>query len=69
MELVAQILGRTIKRLPFLSRLDPEFRVALFPLLKPLSFSAGELIFSKGQASRELLFVLDGEVIHSSAAI
>ena len=66
-EVVQRILSRTMSRLPLFAQLDPDLRFALFPLLKPLSFQAGELILSKGQTSRELLFLLDGEVDELSA--
>jgi CRP-like cAMP-binding protein len=44
------------------SNCDPEFQSDLFPYLKPVSFSAGDVIFRKGERSRELLFLLRGEV-------
>ena len=34
----------------------------MFPLLKPLSVSKGEVIFERGTPSTDLIFLLDGEV-------
>ena len=49
-------------KLPLFNTLDPEFRLALFPRLKPQSFERHEVIFRKGHPSDDLLFLLEGEV-------
>merc|ERR1712216_148298 len=59
---VQKILERTMSRLPLFKSIDPDLRIGLFPLLRPLSFQPNDVIFHKGDASRELLFLLDGEV-------
>ena len=65
-EVVQKILSGTLGKLPIFNLLDPDFRLALFPLLKPLSFMPGEVIFRKGDASRDLMFLLEGEVSRRS---
>ena len=37
---------------------DYEYQEALFPHLKPVSFSVGDDIFKKGELSKELLFLI-----------
>lgn len=62
-EVVRSILRDTVGKLPLFSKMiSPEFQLAIFPKLKPLSFSRGQTIFEKGEASQDLLFVLNGEV-------
>ena len=61
-ELVQTICKDTLGRLPLFSKLSPEFQAKIFPMLKPLSVTSGEAIFLKGQTSKDLLFLLDGEV-------
>jgi hypothetical protein len=62
-EVTQFILSNTLGKLPlFAGRIDPEFQGELFPLIKPVSFAAGEVIYTKGETSRELLFLLQGEV-------
>ena len=57
-ELVGHILQRTLGRLPIFKRLSLDFQVAIFPLLKPLSVLPDEVLFRKGAASKDLLFLL-----------
>lgn len=61
-EMVQHIVKNTLGRAPIAELLSPDFKKALFPLLKPLSMSAGEIIFRRGAPSHDLLFLLDGEV-------
>ena len=62
-ELTRYLLRETLGKLPLFKQfVDPEFQGELFPIIKPVSFEAGERIFSKGEISRELLFLLDGEI-------
>ena len=62
-ELTHYFLAETLGRMPlFQGVLDPEFQVELFPIIKPVSYAPGELIFHKGEPSRELIFLLQGEV-------
>jgi len=57
------LLKKSLGKMPlFENVVDPEFQSELFPVVQPVSFSAGELIFYKGEVSRELLFLLEGEV-------
>lgn len=46
----------------FSQHLDPEFMSEIFPFIKPVSYAAGDIIFGKGEVSRDLLFLLEGEV-------
>lgn len=57
------ILQGTLGKLPLFSQhLDPEFMSEVFPFIKPVSYVPGDVIFSKGEVSRDLLFLLEGEV-------
>ena len=57
------VLKGTLGRLPlFASTLDTEFQLEVFPYIKPVSYAKGEIIFRKGEASRDLMFLLSGEV-------
>ena len=62
MEVVQRCLAGTLGKLPLFNTLDPDFRMAIFPKLKPQSFDPGEVIFRRGYPSNELLFLLEGEV-------
>ena len=56
------VLAETLGKLPlFASQLDPEFQLAVFPLIKPVSYSEGDIIFRRGDPSRDLIFLLKGE--------
>jgi len=62
-EVVKAILEDSVGRLPLFShKVSPEFKLAIFPKLKPLSYEPGQVIFDKGAPSQDLLFVLHGEV-------
>uniref|UniRef100_A0A7S2IU48 Cyclic nucleotide-binding domain-containing protein n=1 Tax=Haptolina brevifila TaxID=156173 RepID=A0A7S2IU48_9EUKA len=62
-EVVHAILSRTIGRLPlFSTKLDRRYQARLFPYLHPMSFSAGDVIFHKGERSESLSFLLEGQV-------
>ena len=61
-ELVNVVLKKTLGRAPVIDMLSPEFQLAIFPLLKPLSTNPEEILYNKGNAANELLFLLDGEV-------
>ena len=62
-ELMRFVLRETLGKLPlFRDVIDPEFQSELFPIIKPVSFAPSETIFCKGEPSRELLFLLEGEV-------
>lgn len=61
-ELVTHILQRTLGRLPLFKRLSIDFQIAAFPLLKPLTIAPDEVVFKKGSASKDLLFLLEGEI-------
>ena len=61
-ELVQHILASTLGRLPLFSRCDPDFFERMFQFVKPLSCDPGEVIFRKGSASKDLLFLLSGSV-------
>jgi CRP-like cAMP-binding protein len=68
-ELSLAVLKETLGKVPLFAdatHADPEFQSELFPVLKPVSFIAGEVIFKKGDPSRELLFLIEGVVdVHS----
>ena len=58
-----EILSGTLGRLSLFSHhLDPDFQLEIFPFIKPVSYASGDVIFSKGEISRDLLFLLEGEV-------
>ena len=62
-EVVQHTLKDTIGRIPLFSQtLDPHFQMKVFPLLKPLSASPKEIIFSKGEQSQALFFLIKGQV-------
>ena len=57
------VLKGTLGQLTLFSQnMDPEFQSQVFPFIKPVSYAAGDVIFSKGEVSRDLLFLLDGEI-------
>ena len=56
------LLKETLGNLPLFTRLAPEFQMALFPCLKPVSFAAKEKIVIKGDEAHDLFFLLRGEV-------
>ena len=61
-DVVSYVLRGTLRQLPLAQKLSPEFQELLFPMLKPLSASPGELIYAKGATSNDLLFLLSGSV-------
>ena len=63
LEVTKYVLQGTLGRLKlFTDALDPEFQGEIFPFIKPISYQQGEVIYRKGEASRELLFLIEGEV-------
>ena len=63
-ELVDHVLGNTLGQMPLFSKLSPQFRLALFPILKPLTRAAGEVVYEKGERSLSLYFLLSGSVTY-----
>ena len=62
-EVTRYVLRETLGKLPlFAQQLDPEFQLEVFPLLKPVSYAKGEIVFMRGEPSRDLIFLLKGEV-------
>ena len=62
-EVTRFVLKETLGKLPlFTQQLDPEFQLEVFPLLKPVSYAKGETVFRRGEPSRDLIFLLKGEV-------
>jgi len=61
-EVVKFVLREKIGKLAIFEKLSPEFHLAAFAKLRPGSFKPGEVIFRKGDASRDLLFLMKGEV-------
>ena len=61
------VLRQTLGRVPlFSSQLDPEFQMQVLQYIKPASHARHETIFHRGDVSRELVFLLKGEVsVHS----
>jgi hypothetical protein len=51
-EQVSYILHGSIGRLLIFHRLSPSFKLAIFPLLKPINYAPTEVIFSKGAESQ-----------------
>ena len=63
MEVTKYVLQETLGKLKlFTTSLDPDFQGELFPFIKPVSYQAGDVIYRKGEPSRELLFLTEGEV-------
>jgi hypothetical protein len=57
------VLKETLGKLPLFSQqLDPEFQMEVFPLIKPVSYAKNEVVFQRGEPSRDLIFLLTGEV-------
>ena len=63
------VMRNTLGRVPLMERLDPDFRSDIFPHIKPVTFASGETIFQKGETSRDLLFLVFGEVNIMSAIL
>ena len=61
-EVVKFVLREKIGKLAIFEKLSPEFHLAAFSKLRPGSFKPGEVIFRRGDASRDLLFLMKGEV-------
>ena len=62
-EVTKYVLKETLGRLPlFAQQLDHDFQLEVFPLIKPVSYAKNEVIFKRGEPSRDLLFLLSGEV-------
>ena len=61
-ETVRCILRETLEHIPLFERLNPDFQIAVFPHLKPLSVSKGEVIYARGSVSATLYFLIKGEV-------
>ena len=62
-EIVTAVLRDSVGKLPLFDKLPPDFKISIFPHLKPLSFNPGASIFKKGSASKDLFFLVDGEVL------
>ena len=53
--------GDLIKQCPFFNiYYDPNFTVRIVPLLKPVKFEAGEIIWKKNDFSGSIIFIIDG---------
>lgn len=62
-EVTRYVLSQTLGRLPlFVNLIDPEFQLEIFPLIKPVTYLKGEVVFKRGEPSRDLFFLLEGEV-------
>ena len=61
-EVVSYILSGTLGRLRIFQKLSHEFSIACFPKLRPQTHTAGDTIFEKGEAPKQLFFLLKGEV-------
>ena len=61
-EVVHYILNDSLGQLPLFQKLNPDFKLEMFPLLKPISFAPGDLIYKKGAPSRTIYFLLSGEI-------
>ena len=61
LEVVRHLLRETIGKIPlFKQTLDVSFQLEIFPLFKPVSAGAREVIYSKGEPSHGLFFLLKG---------
>ena len=62
-EVTRFVLKETLGKIPLFARtLDPDFQLEVFPHIVPVSYSQGEVVFRKGEASRDLMFLLSGEI-------
>ena len=62
-EVIQHSLQETIGRIPlFRDRLDPLFQMELYPLLQPVSVAPREIIYSRGDPSHGVFFLLRGRV-------
>lgn len=61
-EVVHFVLKDNLGTLGLFKKLNPDFKLSVFSKLRPGSFQAGEIIFQKGDVSRDLLFLLKGDV-------
>uniref|UniRef100_A0A7S2GCY9 Cyclic nucleotide-binding domain-containing protein n=1 Tax=Haptolina brevifila TaxID=156173 RepID=A0A7S2GCY9_9EUKA len=61
-EVVNHIVHEQLGRLSLFKKLNPDFTLELFPLLKPISFAPGDTIYKKGAPSRSIYFLLQGEI-------
>lgn len=61
-EVVNYIIHEQLRHLPLFSKLNPSFKIELFPHLKPISFAPGDTIYRKGAPSRTIYFLLSGEI-------
>jgi len=62
LEVVNHILEEQLGGLPLFAKLNPNFKIELFPYLKPISFAPGDVIYKKGAPSRTIYFLLSGEI-------
>jgi CRP-like cAMP-binding protein len=63
-EVVAELMRKTISHVSLFQNasLNPKFQLKLFPMLKPITFVNGNMIFEAGDPSTELLLLLKGRV-------
>jgi len=62
LEVVYHALKETIGRMPlFRCTLDAAFQLEIFPLLKPLSSAPKELVYTRGEPSTLLFFLIKGQ--------
>jgi CRP-like cAMP-binding protein len=62
-ELLSTLHGDLIRECPFFNNYyDPNFTVRIVPLLKPVCFEPGEVIWSKNDFSEGIFFVVQGKV-------
>ena len=62
-EVTCFVLKSTLGKLPlFTGALDTEFQMEVFPYIQPVTYMKDEVIFRKGDVSRELMFLLEGQV-------
>ena len=62
-EVTRYVLSETLGQLPlFAQQLDPEFQIELFPHIRPVSYVQGEIVLRKGEPSKDLMFLLVGEM-------
>ena len=52
-EVVNYILNDSLGQLPLFAKLNPDFKLELFPLLKPISFAPGDIVYRKARQRGE----------------
>mmetsp|Transcript_15468 Transcript_15468/g.31067 ORF Transcript_15468/g.31067 Transcript_15468/m.31067 type:complete len:198 (-) Transcript_15468:1134-1727(-) len=61
-EVVLHILSSIGAKLRIFQKFDSDFMLTIFPHLKPVSYVKNEIIFRRGQTSKNMYFLIQGEI-------